>query len=81
MTEQIDWAVNQLRSNHEGLPRTLNDPSFALDDVSSCILYQSGVVKLFCGLSSFSCVPSDALDLSSSPSLRTKLSSFLKSWL
>ncbi len=35
MIEQIDWAVNQLRSNHEGLPRTLHDLRNSLDDVSS----------------------------------------------
>ncbi len=35
MVEQIDWAVNKLRSNHEGLPRTLHDLRNSLDDVSS----------------------------------------------
>ena len=34
MTEQIDWAVSTLRSNHEGLPRTLKDLRNSLDDVS-----------------------------------------------
>ena len=35
MAEQIDWAIDLLRSNHEGLPRTLNDLRNSLDDVSS----------------------------------------------
>lgn len=34
-SKQIDLALNQLRSNHEGLPRTLNSLRTSLDDVSS----------------------------------------------
>lgn len=33
MTEQVDWAVDQLKANHEGLPRTLTDLRNSLDDV------------------------------------------------
>ena len=35
MTEQVDWAVDQLTSNHNGLPRTLTDLRNSLDDVGS----------------------------------------------
>ena len=34
-TEQTDWAADQRRSSHEGLPRTYNDLRNLLDDVSS----------------------------------------------
>ena len=33
MIEQVDWAVDQLKTNHEGLPRTLTDLRNSLDDV------------------------------------------------
>lgn len=34
MTEQIDWAVDQLRSNHKGLLCIIDDLRDSLDDIS-----------------------------------------------
>lgn len=37
MTQQVDWAMALLKTNHELLPRILSDLRNSLDDVRSAV--------------------------------------------